>query len=598
MVLSDVFLTPLGLGALLVAVPLVILYLVRPDPRRVELPTFRFLSESEREDDSNPVFRKLRRSLLLLLQLLTILLFATALATPYVPVSEQSTIEETVLVVDGSASMGVERGGDTRFSRAVASAREAVTETTSVVVVGGRSNVALRRGDASEADEVLGSLSVTDAPGDLRSGISTATAIAGEEARIVVVSDFADESSWRDAVRVARARGLAVELRQFADGGEANVGIVDRSFSGNEVTVSVKNFGPAEVTRTVSLGDQRRSVTLASDDVRSVTLPVPANGGELRLTPGDDFPTDDVSYVSAPPDATIDVLVFTNDENRFLTTALSVVDTVELTVANPPTAVTGSYDVVVYSNVEPDRLLSGNVEVGRTTLADGGGVAIQAQTSMPEKYGDLLLVDPGDVEGNPTLDPPAEDALTRGIGFPPPEEYVTGSLRDGRALVSTTEGTPLIATAQRGDGRILYYGYVESESAFKYDYQYPVFWKRAVYDLAGRQQLSELNGETGGRLQFANQTTVQTPAGEVTATSVGLDDAGFYRGGPNRYSASLLSESESAVVADPVESTAAAGAAAREEEQTVPRPLTHWAALVALLGVVGEVAYLRRRGDL
>jgi hypothetical protein len=598
MALSDVFLSPLGFAALLAAVPIVLLYLIRPDPRRVRLPTFRFLSEERREEAANPLFERLQRSVLLLLQLLVIILAATALATPYVPVSESSTIEETVLVVDASASMSVADGGGTRFSRAVSAARDEVTSTTSVVVSGGGAGVALRRGDPDEARQALDDLSATDAPGDLRAAISSATAVAGEGARIVVVSDFADESAWQDAVRVARARGLSVDLRQFARGGAGNVGFIDRSFSGTEVTLTVKNYGESEARRTVALAGASKSVTLGAGDVETVTLPVPAGGGQAKLTPGDALAADDVSYVAAPSDATIDVLLLTNDRNRYLATALSVVEPVELTVDNPPTTVEGSYDVIIYSNVEASRLLTGNVAAGREVLADGGGVAIQAQADVPQKYGDLLLVDPQGTARNPTLAAPADDELTRGISFPPPEQYVRGSLTSGRALLSTTDGTPILATERRDGGRVLYYGYIEEASAFKYDYQYPIFWKRAVYALAGRRPLAELNQETGGRLQFGNRTSVATPGGTVAAAAVRLDDAGFYETGSNRYAASLLSESESDVVADDIESEGETGVAAREEERTVPDPLTEWVAVLAGVGVLAEVAYLRRRGDL
>jgi hypothetical protein len=598
MALSDVFLTPLGFAALAAAIPIIILYLIRPDPRTIQFPTFRFLTEDRREDQSNPVFERLKRSVLLLLQLLAILLFATALATPYAPVSESSTVEETVLVVDASASMTVQSGGETRFARAVDEAETAVTGTTSVVVAGANPTVELRGGPSDEARSVLSGLSPTAAAGDLRSAISTASSIAGEESRIVVVSDFADDGAWQDAVRVARARGLSVELRQFAAGGEGNVGVVDRSFSGNEVTVAVKNYGNASVTRTASLGGQEKSVSLGPGDVRSLTFEIPASGGTVRLSPGDDFPTDDVSYVAAPSDAVVDVLVVTNDENRYLTTALSVIDSVELTVTNPPTPVSGDYDVVVYSNVNAERLLSSHLEAGREAVQNGGGVVVQAQDPMPTRYGDLLLVSPNGTATNPTLSPPAETELTRNVDFPPPELYVRGELRDGRAVVRVSDGTPLIATAQRGEGKILYYGYIEDSSSFKYNYQYPVFWKRAVYDLAGRPPLSELNVETGTRLSFGNETAITTPDGAVTASSIRLDDAGFYEAGGTRYSASLLSEPESAVVAPDIEAAGNGSVATREEERTVPDPLTEWVALAVVGGLVLEVAYLRRRGDL
>jgi hypothetical protein len=107
-----------------------------------------------------------------------------------------------------------------------------------------------------------------------------------------------------------------------------------------------------------------------------------------------------------------------------------------------------------------------------------------------------------------------------------------------------------------------------------------------------------LNVETGTRLSFGNETAITTPDGAVTASSIRLDDAGFYEAGGTRYSASLLSEPESAVVAPDIEAAGNGSVATREEERTVPDPLTEWVALAVVGGLVLEVAYLRRRGDL
>ncbi|MFB6107536.1 MAG: VWA domain-containing protein [Haloplanus sp.] len=599
MALSDVFLSPLGLLALLSVVPVVVLYLIQPDPRRFELPTLRLLLEEDREDAANPLLERLKRSLLLALQLLVLVALAVSLASPYVTVSRSQTVEETVFVVDGSASMATRDAGTTRFARAVSAATDDASGTNSVVFAGEDNRVVLRSGGRDEVASTLDALSVTDTAGDLRGAISQATSIAGENARVVVYSDFADDGAWPDAVRSARARGLTVDLRQFAGGGADNVGIVGRSFAGGNVTLSVKNFGDRQVTRTVTLGNQRRSLTLGSGDVGSVTLGVPAGGARATLSPGDSFPTDDAAYVAAPDDATVDVLVLTNDRNRYLLTALSVMPEVSTTVREPPLTVSTDYDVVIYSNLDSESLLRGNVEAGRTVVQNGGGVAIAAQQSMPDTYGDLLLLSPTGEASNPTVGPVASDELTRNVDFPPPETYLTGSLKSGTALVQTGDGTPLLATEQRGPGRVLYYGYIEDASAFKYNYQYPVFWKRVVFYLAGREPLSELNRATGERLQFANETTVQTPGGTVTARTVRLDHAGFYAVGDHRVGASLYSERESDVAAEPLDARDDdVGALTREEEQQVPRPLTGVVALAALVVVLGEVAYLRRRGDL
>ncbi|ESP89131.1 DUF7408 domain-containing protein [Candidatus Halobonum tyrrellensis] len=596
--LDGVLLSPVGLLALLSLVPVVLLYLVRPDPRELDLPTMRFLREERGEDAASPLFERLSRNLLLLLQLAVLALLAVSLATPYVPVSEASTVEETVVVVDGSASMATQEGGTTRFSRALAAASDAPTSSTSVVFVGRAGEVTLRDGTPEQARRTLDGLAVTDAAGDLRDGIAQAAAIAGENARVVVFSDFADDGGWETAVESARARGLLVDLRQFAGGGADNVGIVDRRFAGDEVTLTVKNYGERGVERTLALGDQRRTLTLGSGDVTTATFAVPAGGGTAELTPGDSFPTDDAVALAAPAEATVDVLLLTNDRSRYLSTALSVVPAVDLTVESPPASVDGAYDVVVYSGIEQGRLLRGNVQDGLAALERGGGVVVRAQESMPNRYPELLPVEVGDPADSASVGSVASDELTRDINFPPPERYLTARPTEGtRTLVGLVDGSPLVATAERDGGRVLYYGYLE-ESSFAYNYQYPVFWKRAVFYLADRATFEELNRPTGETLRFDAPRTVRTPAGEVTAAAVPMDEAGAYAVDDRWYAASLSSESESAVAADPLESRGDGGVAAREEERRVPDPLTEWVALAALGVSVVELGLLRRRGDL
>ncbi len=116
--------------------------------------------------------------------------------------------------------------------------------------------------------------------------------------------------------------------------------------------------------------------------------------------------------------------------------------------------------------------------------------------NLPQRYRDLLLIEPGETKSGATVGLTAQTHHPR-HRLPDSEEYATGSLRYGSAPVQLCDGTPIIATSPARFGQILYYGYIESDSSFKYNYQYPVFWKRAVYDLAGRPPLPALNHETG-----------------------------------------------------------------------------------------------------
>jgi len=125
------------------------------------------------------------------------MLLAVGIAAPYVPVSERETVEETVNVVDDSASMATETASGSRFERAVDAAPTSVTGKTSIVSTAGGSTVAVQRGTPDEARDRLDRLRVTASPGDLRRAISEAGALAGEDARVVVLSGFAGDD-WLD----------------------------------------------------------------------------------------------------------------------------------------------------------------------------------------------------------------------------------------------------------------------------------------------------------------------------------------------------------------------------------------------------------------
>ena len=593
--LGSVFLRPLGLAALAAAVPVVLLYLLRPDPSRLPFPAVEFLLEERERSRSHPALRRLVRSALLLIQLLAIAALAVSLAAPYVPVAEERTVSETVLVVDGSASMATHVAGTTRFDRAVSAAKGEASGETSVVVAGSEASVAARRVPAAEARAALDGLQVTDAPGDLRRAVERATAVAGTDARIVVLSDFADGNP-RTAVAAARARGHAVSLRQFDGGGADNVGVIERTFADGNVSVRVRNFGDGEATRRVSLGGESRTVRLGPGDVARAVLPVPAGGGRLRLSPGDSFHADDEVAVAAPSDPTVDVLVLTNDVDRELVAALSVVRGADVTVKRPPASVTNDYDVVVFGDVEPGRLLAGTRQVARETLASSGGVVIRAQPNLSAvDFGGLLPFAPNGTATDPAIRQPEPGPLTEDVTFPAPGTYVTGDLRSGRPVLETTNGTALLALAPAGSGRVLYYGYPPSDAAFEHNYRYPVFWKRVVHELTGRRSPAEMNRRTGDRVRIDAGT-----AGEESGT-VTLDRVGFHDAGGRRYGTALANLEESDVTAAPVDAGAAGGSGAAgsdEETRTVPFELTALAAGLAAAIVIGELGFLRRRGDL
>ncbi|MDY6768979.1 MAG: BatA domain-containing protein, partial [Candidatus Nanohaloarchaea archaeon] len=81
--LQQYFLTPIGLIALLALIPLILFYLMRPDPEERMMPSMQFFMEEERSGRMQNAIRMLQRNLVLLLHVLFIGLLAAALAGPY-----------------------------------------------------------------------------------------------------------------------------------------------------------------------------------------------------------------------------------------------------------------------------------------------------------------------------------------------------------------------------------------------------------------------------------------------------------------------------------------------------------------------------------
>ena len=579
------FATPLGLLGLAALIPLVVLYLVRPDPRRYALPTVEFLTARDGESRRQRLRDRVHLPLVLLVQALVLVAISLALAGPQVPLPGTDA-GETVVVLDNSASMATTTdGGGTRFARAVEIANAATGDRATLVTAA--PDPAVRSAVPSAA-----AVSVVETDGDLRRAVRVAADAGEDPRRIVVVSDFVDATDWEAAIASVRAGGTEVVTRRVGGGGEDNVGIVDLSVTATEATAVLTNGGETTQTRTVSVGEAAETVSLAPGDVLSVTLPVPAGGGEIRLSPSDSFPTDDAASVVVPSDRTIDTLLVTNDRPRFLTAALEVMDDVRLDVAEPPIADASGYDVVVFSGVDPERVLDGTVEDVRNEVEAGAGVIVHAHPDLTAvEYGAMVPIDVDGVSGQTDVRTVGSHPVVDGIGFVPAETHLSGDLRRGEALAVADDGSPMVAVDDLGDGRTVYYGYVES--TFGYDYQYPIFWRQAITYAAGRPSVDELNRPTGAAIDFEEPQTVETPSGTVETARLRPTQTGLYTTQTARYGVSLRSPTESAVVSEPVAVTTAS-----TSTESAPQSITPVVSLAALLVGLLELGYLKRRGEL
>lgn len=318
---------PLGLLVGLLAVPVVILFLLKRRFRDVEVSSNLLWARLMEDVLARAPFRRPTEWLSLALLLLAIA--AAALAAAGLRLGAHRAAGVSYLVVlDVSASMGtVDREGE-RFARARDAVRDLIDgmqegdDVTLIEAGGGAPRVACHRlDDPGLVRLVLDEVRVRAAPGALPSAlgaaVQTARAIAEERGRpeIVVLSDFAGDATALEEVATAGTPVLFVRCGSDVD----NAGVVHASLAGAGARGgSEDTAGRLLVTASANRAVGERTLSLYRDDAlvdaRVVTfdlagaeraavfdVPVPAGVDstpfEVRIEPADAFAADDVLYL-------------------------------------------------------------------------------------------------------------------------------------------------------------------------------------------------------------------------------------------------------------------------------------------------------------
>ena len=182
------FQNPLALAALLSVIPLIIIYMLRPKPAVLSIPSLMFVLKLDRERKRvYASLTKVVRDPLFLIQLLMLILLSIGAAGYYYTSEEPLSGEHTVLVLDTSASMQV----DSRFEDAVRIADGYVSKKNSIILASNIPQLALEGGSASAAEDIFNKVKPGAGTADLSAAVTTGMRLLSEEGgRIIVISDF------------------------------------------------------------------------------------------------------------------------------------------------------------------------------------------------------------------------------------------------------------------------------------------------------------------------------------------------------------------------------------------------------------------------
>ena len=377
------FLVPLALAGL-IAVPIIVAFYMLRLRRPVHQVSSTFLwQQLVRDVEANSPWQRLRRSLLLLHQLLLAVILAFLVARPF---SEHPAglARDLVLVIDASASMTATDVFPDRMTAAKRAAIEQLAQVPSdgrVSVVAAAetarvvANEATDRGRISNAIE---SIEASTTASDLTDALKLAGSLAerARGAEILVVTD--------DASTSVPAVALDVPIRVVTVGRERDNQAIaalavraDASGLKRTVFVSVANYSANMATRRLQILADGSPVTardvvldpLTRADVVIDELPGGSSVVEARLAPvGDGTGTntnrdflvlDDAAWAIVPPDRLRRVLLV-GPGNVYIQNAFSLLPNVELygATADEYAETTGKelFDLIVFDGWLPAEL--------------------------------------------------------------------------------------------------------------------------------------------------------------------------------------------------------------------------------------------------
>jgi len=538
------FLAPLSFLFALLTIPIVVMYFLKRKRKKVPIPSTFLWVRAIEDMRVNAPFQRLRTSLLLLLQLLLVVLAATALARPLLQ-DQPSRGKSLVILVDVSASMGMTDVKPSRLDAAKQAARgaiEALTEEDQIMVISfsNRAEVAspftLDRTAALGAVEALRPATTATS---LREAFQMAVAAARQfaNAEILVLSDgnFDPIHAPTDEVPVrfvaiggtpvnAAITGLDVR-KPPALGDPWTVFVFIEHFSKEAREVPVELYVNAALKEV-------QEVKLEAGRGRAVIFEVTGVAPEfveVRLGKGDDLAADDRAWfvVSAERKK---ILVVTLG-NFFLEQAIAQYPDLEVDRVQPGAAAgmdMSSYGAVIFEGYSPPGLKDGRYLF---------------MNCLPEWEG---FRDEGAVESPMAIDWDRQHPVTRLVEF--------GSLTVKTARKAAVPGyvkplvesvkVPLIAAWMKGETRAVAVHFDILQSDWPLRLSFPLFISNAIEWLTregtGDWQAHRMPGDplrvrlAPGRSEIEVMTpggarhVVKVAPGETEASFTLTDEAGIY----------------------------------------------------------------------
>jgi len=515
-----------GLAALFLLVPFVILYLIRPKHRKLKIPSLMFLIDEKRTKTQINFLRNFLRDPVFLLQLLMLLSLLFAITQPFFFLNKQETATNTVIIMDGSASMQTTFNGKSRFARAQDEAGKYMQGRISVVLAAQIPETLVEHGGKLQAKNIIRTIEPTDTETNLAGAMFLAKDIlSGRKGQVIVLSDFVTTSSEDNilvAKRTLNAQGINVKfvnLHSIVD----NIGITDMDLTRDSAKLTIKNFADAAKEVSIQLVKdndvkEEGSLKIAAQSIEPITFPVLPGVSQIRVNAKDGFLLDNVAHISSPLGDKIKVLMLTNEKDNFVRRALEAANIFEIEIREPPIvkAFELDHDVIIITGVSKTIVPSDVIDI-KKYIENGNILIVTANNQLINLgLGDVLPVTLEKQEKATSINVKVINSFTKDKDFGSTAAHYKATPKDNSiSFAVSDEDSPLLAQIKLNEGVSIYYGIFDKESEFKATEDYPIFWFTLLNDLLNTEDINDFNFRLYDKPQMRNSGVIELEGKKV-----------------------------------------------------------------------------------
>lgn len=345
------------------SIPLIIMmYILKQKFEEREISSVYLWQQVLKDIEVNTPWQKLKKNLLLLLQLLAAFLLVFALSDPFINF-KGSDYASLIIVIDNSGSMNAVYDQSTRLEKAKnlaeALVKNSATGTQLTLISAGRyPKVELNNTiDKQEVIRKINAMKETNSGGSINDAISMVKAVSKQALNYKAV--FYTDSG----VSLEGLNGEVVSVAKPVD--NVSLDMLSHTAKNGKLQLLIRatNHGSTDAAREITIyGDENvidiKNIELKAGETKSIL----AEGEKTdisylyaELNEKDGLSNDNIVFDVVKPSQLQKVLLV-SQSNLFIEKAFSIIDNVELYKSNPGDEIQGEYDLYIYDGTLPENL--------------------------------------------------------------------------------------------------------------------------------------------------------------------------------------------------------------------------------------------------